>query len=964
MQITGISGSGNKSRKQKMKKIILMLLVLFSVMLAAAERKSAISGKKEKITAFEIVVEQKTPLLNYAANELLNFLHKATGIKGKIVAKPSGEIFAFVLGDSALSRTAGINVSTLPAEGYVILRKGNLLFLAGRDDPKASPKQNHYWQTYKRGTLSAVYDFLERFVGIRFYFPGPMGTIIPKNNGVCLPEKISVTEAPDMDQRIFYQGNTREYPGYNSPDGVKGNPLTRSRLRFSEVNNFYAHGINALDYINRFGKTHPEYFALMPDGKRYCDPRLKHTGQLCLSSGIREIIYQDAKAYLLNRPASERGLKRWKFKTPGLINLNPQDAFYWCGCEKCRKIAPVGREVIYRDPVYARKVSDFLWKFAAEIGFRLKKEGVPGKISFSVYPPKYYLPSFELPDNLYVFICTNGQGADDAEIKKLKTWSQKIGGRPVVMTYALGKHMQKAIPGIPPMMPHGIGRFIDANKACFDGGLFESESDTFISQYLNYYVLSKKLWDNSADIEKILDEHYLLMFGKGAPMMKKIYESLEYLWVEKILGKPKFGALGPKNAVPDEQQLWTQLYSPERMAEYLKLVKMAAAAAKDDKDAVRRIEFIRRHLLGPIEVETEKYRASQTARDSWFVSCPGTVWLRPRSGEFNEVSTKVSVKKDASNLLVTFDCEEPFMDKLAANQTKRDQAEIALDSSVEFMINPSGDRKNYYHFIANANGVIADFKVQYGKRGDKTWNSSATASAAKRKDGWSVTIRIPLKELGELNEQAMPVNFCRNRVLKGIVPKEPRYHWTPFSGKLNGFHVIPNWGVLRLKPQTDEKVVFHYDFSDETPLYTYRKCLKNENDKGKMIAERDSKVFISGGKSLHLKNVKGNLLNVAIFPGKIGQKIRKPSTRYRLSCFIKTLNITGDAGAALSFRADGVRCSVPRRRLSGTHPWHRLSVEFTTPEKFDPQIRQSLIFWLQLAEGEVWFDEIKIEELP
>ena len=947
-----------------MKKIILTLLVLFSVMLAAAERKSVISGKTEKITTFEIVVDQKTPLLDYAANELQTFLHKAAGVKGKIVAKPSGKLFAFVLGDSPLSRAAGINVNTLPAEGYVILRKGNRLFLAGRDDSKTSPRKNHYWQTYKRGTLSAVYDFLERFAGIRFYFPGPMGTIIPKNNGVCLPEKISITESPDMDQRIFYQGNTRSYPGYDSPDGVKGNTLTRSRLRFSEVNNFFGHGINALDYMGRFGKTHPEYFALMPDGKRYSDPRQKHPGQLCLSSSIREIIYQDAKAYLQNRPASERGLKSWKFRTPGLINLNPQDAFYWGGCEKCRKIAPPGREVIYRDFKYAKNASDFLWKLAAEIGFRLKKEGVPGRISYSVYPPKYQLPSFDLPDNLYVYICTNGQGADDAEIKKIKAWSQKLGRRLPVMTYALGKHMQKAIPGIPPMMPHGIGRFIDANKTCIDGGLFESESDTFISQYLNYYVLSKKLWDNSADVEKILDEHYLLMFGKGAPMMKKIYESLEYLWVEKILGKPQFGALGPRNSVPDEQQLWTQLYSPERMAEYLKLVRSAAAAAKDDKDALQRIEFIRRYLLGPIEAEIEKYRASQSARDSWFISCPGTVWLRPRLGEINEVSTKVSVKKDGSALLVTFDCEEPFMDKLAASQTKRDSKGIDLDSSVEFMINPSGDRKNYYQFIANTNGALADYKVEYGKRGDKNWNSSATAAVTKRRDGWSLTFRIPLKELGEGNEPAMPVNFCRNRMLKGIVPKELRYHWTPFSGKLNGFHAIPNWGALVLKPQTDEKVVFYYNFSDKTPLYIYRKCLKNENDKGKMIAERDNKVFISGGASLHLKNVKGNLLNVAIFPGKIGEKIRKPATRYRLSCFIKTLNITGKQGAALSFNADRIRCSVPRRRLSGTHSWHRLSVEFTTPENFDPQIRQSLIFWLQFAEGEAWFDEIKIEELP
>ena len=482
-----------------------------------------ISGNAEKIKDVEIVVEQRTPLLDYAARELQDFLQISTGVKPKIVSRPTGNSFALILGNTSFARSAGLDVDRLPAEGYYIVRKGNRLFLAGRDHPNETPVRNSYWQNFQRGTLSAVYDFLERFAGVRFYFPGPHGTIVAKKGVLELPEKISVTERPDLNQRTFYHGNTKLYPGYPVKDGPNGNTLTRSRLRFSETHTIRSHGLNDFEYIKRFGKTHPEYFALMSDGKRYCDPKQPRPGQLCFSSGIREIIYQDAKARLLQRPASERGISRWKdTRNPYIIGLGPQDNLYWCGCEKCKKIAEPGRGKIYSDPAEEKKVSDFYWKMIADMGFRLKKERVPGRIALSAYPPRRCIPEFALPDNINVVVTLNGLGANREETEILRSWKKKLERRPFVWTYAFGKHMQKNIPGIPPMMPKKIGEFIHANRDLMDGGFFESESDTFLSQYLNYYVLAKKLWDNNADVDKILDEHYALMFGKGAPMKHSI----------------------------------------------------------------------------------------------------------------------------------------------------------------------------------------------------------------------------------------------------------------------------------------------------------------------------------------------------------------------------------------------------------------------------------------------------------
>lgn len=84
----------------------------------------------------------------------------------------------------------------------------------------------------------------------------------------------------------------------------------------------------------------------MPDGRRYNDEGLVHTGHLCFNSGIREEIYQDAKTYLTGGSAQSRGLKHWNFNAarPGYFSLMTQDWLYWCGCEKCRRVSPPGRD--------------------------------------------------------------------------------------------------------------------------------------------------------------------------------------------------------------------------------------------------------------------------------------------------------------------------------------------------------------------------------------------------------------------------------------------------------------------------------------------------------------------------------------------------------------------------------------------------------------------------------------------
>ena len=96
----------------------------------------------------------------------------------------------------------------------------------------------------------------------------------------------------------------------------------------------------------------------------------------------------------------------------------------------------------------------------------------------------------------------------------------------------------------------------------------------------------------------------------------------------------------------------------------------------------------------------------------------------------------------------------------------------------------------------------------------------------------------------------------------------------------------------------------------------------------------------------------------------------KPNTKYRLSYYVRTQDIQGKGGvgAYLSFVEKKYSRGLPSVRITGTHPWHRLIFEFTTPPEMDmskiekPGI-PSIGLWAWFAEGEVWFDQVELVEM-
>ena len=581
-----------------------------------------------------------------------------------------------------------------------------------------------------------------------------------------------------------------------------------------------------------------------------------------------------------------------------------------------------------------------------------------------VYMPMHLLPSFDLPDNIMIQIAVTGPGKKDQteDDEKLRQWHRKLNAKLNVWTYP-GKVLGSAIyTGIPPMLARATGKYFHDRADILNGVFYESETDEYIFFYLNHYILCKVTWNTSLDPDELLRDHEEKMFGAAAKPMREFFATLEELWLS-VIGNTVDTNLGPVPQLPGKYVFWKNIYTEQRLNRFRDLFLQAEKLAARDPESLARVRFMKEKMLAPILAEAEKYRQEREAVGSWECTIPGKVYLRPFKSEVAEVATKVTMADDGDAYRFLYECEEPQMDRIVLKQRERDAAQLYADSCVELFLNPSGDRRNYFHFIVNTAGVLYDsknFSSDNSSFRDVKWNSGAAVKTSRTTNGWTAEIRVPKNVLGTIAPSGFPVNFARHRALteKAAVPY---YHWNPHSNR--GFHAIENFGVMRPAAQKKANLIPGGDFDvTQTGVHAGKWHLWKEDRKGGDNHELDKRIFITAGRSLRLENVTGKRINAAIPLDGV-----KPDTRYRFSFFIRTEDIRllkkSSLGAGAFISANRGKFHVRGfARYSGTTPWIRECVEFTTPHLLEDRLTVGL--WIWNAAGEAWFDDVRIEKIP
>ncbi len=581
-------------------------------------------------TTEALIAAGAPPATRFAAGELTNFLSRVFGAPVPLVTRPTAGKRQIVVGTNEWSAAEGIDpTQTGKDDGFVIKATADRLYLCGIDgtyrwyEEAFRRKANGTWLMQGRRSASfAVYEFLERHCDCRFYWPG-LGEIVPRADAVRVPlgER---AYAPKMIIRKYY------HPQYDSPPPWKDNgwiedsaytesqglSYSWSRLRMGSFSIPCCHGINGFEFLRRFGKTHPEWFALKKDGTRfttYAGYPCSRYGMVCLTSGVMEELYKDVKSYLSGESPDVRKIHmgaggKWdwslSFSDRKYVDIMPNDNQYKCCCANCRA------KYNETDPsgLYA---SELVWGYTRDIANRLIRDKVPGYVTQMAYEWYSRVPDFDIPTNVMVMVAKTGPfsvrkpdllARDNAVIRQ---WKKKVGSV-WIWTYP-NKYGKLRVVGVPTMTPWAWGTYYKTIAPDVFGAFAESECDRFFFNHLNYYVFAKVCWDPSVDVDGLLKEYFARCFGAAAPEAERFCRELEDKFLDEVVGAYEMTGEGPKAKAPSVHEIWTRVYSPAVLERWSRLLDTGAAKLAHGSDEARRFRLFRDELLGIMQRTAEEY---------------------------------------------------------------------------------------------------------------------------------------------------------------------------------------------------------------------------------------------------------------------------------------------------------------------------------------------------------------------
>jgi len=623
----------------------IVALVLLATACAAGAPAGELALVRDGKPMARIVVDQgASPTAKFAAKELTTYIKKSTGVELPTVGKLTDDgLVEIVVGPGKIAASLGVDTKGLTRDAFKIKAVGKRIVILGRDDPRIPPlKPNYVRPTYaEHATVFGVYEFLERYLGVRWYLPVDLGEVVPKTQTLSVPV-MDITEAPEKTGRcahIRYGADDRDDP---MPTKVRGRyrggylpgftgkereeflwRRTRHglRMRYQTTMTTGNHTMWALISPKRFGKTHPEYFALSRGGSRGAnveDPAHSHH---CFSNpGAVEEIIRLAKAAFRGKTARKAGLRSWS----GIVretakgkafHILQDDGYRPCLCKSCEAFRK--RSGLTGRPAEA----ELVWSLVAKVANAVKKEFPNCVISAAAYGPMGQPPKAKLPRNILISgLATTGPYEEFMPVARksgqdrIKKWLEVVGPENIAgfYHYALKGGWEnghyKSTPAICGSLPRTYAAAYKRYAKVGQGTYLYLMSHRFAYDHLSQYVFYKYHWNSDRDIDALLNEYYTLFYGPAAKPMGRFWEDVEVRF-RRVFSHVVNTSLGPQSRMVPEEVLWGEIYSPDVMKKWQALFADAKRlTVGSDPIYAKRVAYMKRNVLDSVVVGPEPYK--------------------------------------------------------------------------------------------------------------------------------------------------------------------------------------------------------------------------------------------------------------------------------------------------------------------------------------------------------------------
>jgi len=478
-----------------------MLAALIAALAAASAHAATIVDEGEARAAIVLPAEA-SDTLQEAAALLADYIEQSSGAAIPVIAEgalPPEDATLIHLGPTSAAAPVIANFGDLADDGFVIRASGgDEVIIAGPTDA---------------GIAFGVYEFLERYVGVRWLLPGEHGTSVPRR---------ATIEVPDADIRQEPAFFSRKFSGL-----VTGDERTWIRhMRMSSRMRFH-HNLRNLFPPETWAATHPEFFPLIDGERRLPTSNGDYKWTPCFSApGIVAEAARVISEHFDAIPAAESySLGINDVGTPG-----------WCQCSDCRAAYSGETNFVgvpdYSDPYYAwcGEVIDAVLEQHPDkwFGCLAYNNAIDPPSGAPVHPR--LIPYITLDRMQWADPALRERGHEfNARWESAAStlgWYDYIYGRqyslPRVYCHQMAENLRYA-------RDHGVTAFY-------------AEAYPNWGEGPKLYVAARLLWNPDADVDEMLRDWYVACAGEAAADdLARYYAHWEDFWTRRVLASAWFG---------------------------------------------------------------------------------------------------------------------------------------------------------------------------------------------------------------------------------------------------------------------------------------------------------------------------------------------------------------------------------------------------------------------------------------
>ncbi len=616
-----------------MKPIVYLHAVIFFISiwggLKAKESPKTVWIDNGVAQAVIVLSDNPYSMAEYAAEEMVYHVKRATGVTMPVQKESeniSTAMYRIYIGQSDAAREAGIDHKKMESEQCIIRTIENNLFIVGNDG-KGDPLD---FQNHHTGTLWGVYEVLERTLGVKWLWPGELGTHVSRQESIGIGEwdekikptmvrrniRIRLSRWNDGKGIVNGFSSRKAYDDYAREEKVF---LRRHRIgRSDDPRPYTGHSFNSWWY--EYGKKHPEWFQKLPEGDLANEWRERFSPFYPIYNTIPEDGWPDFRG-----PVSYRGktltsmcvsnqefhleiINRWKKQRKKnsdqkhIIRIGENDTPALCTCDDCRALdapqpaaedfdkLPEYVKVPYT-PMNAGRRYALYWKHVHQLAAEVDPDAI---VTAFIYFNYFVAPEdVKLHKNIVLsFVPWDGWWFPRYPQEQQWLLDQWQRWRNTGATlYYRPNYMYNG-----GSMPHVFARqMADEFQFIYRNGSIGTDFDALTGQWAvngtTLYLLSRLHNRPGAPVDELLDEYYAA-FGPASRHIKAYFDFWE---AHTVSNRDLYGFGG---SLEDYNHYAHKMFPPESFVYAEKFLEEAtnSLTGEENLEYARRVDFIRMGL--------------------------------------------------------------------------------------------------------------------------------------------------------------------------------------------------------------------------------------------------------------------------------------------------------------------------------------------------------------------------------